>query len=212
MEEIKGRQAKFDCIIMRGIQNMKAYHLMGKSPYFTNCYMICDDKGDGVLIDCSAEINKVKSILENDMVQLKAVLLTHGHKDHVETLAELRSEFSVPVYLGEADAELFAIEGTTPYTDLSNLEFGDIKIFTIATPGHTLGGYCLKCEDMLFTGDTLFAGTVGRTDLEGGDYDTLMASLKKLKEFVKSDLKVLPGHNHFSTMEQERAQNPYLKK
>ncbi len=190
---------------------MKAYHLMGKAPYFTNCFMLTDNSGNAVLIDCSADVEKVKTILENDRVQLKAVLLTHGHADHRETLAETVAEFGCPVYLGAEDADLFGLEGTTPYEDATVMKFGEIKFFVFSTPGHTPGGYCLWAEGMLFCGDTLFAGTVGRTDMRGGDFDVLKESLKKIITTVDENPQVLPGHNHFSTLDQEKVQNPYLK-
>lgn len=190
---------------------MKAYHLMGKAPYFTNCYMITDNSGNAVLIDCSADVEKVKAILDNDRVELKAILLTHGHGDHRETLAETVAAFGCPVYLGAADAELFGLEGTTDYIDDSVMKFGEIKLRVFSTPGHTPGGYCLWAEGMLFCGDTLFAGTVGRTDMAGGDFTVLKESLKKILDTVNENPQVLPGHNHFSTLDQEKVQNPYLK-
>lgn len=191
---------------------MKTYHLMGKAPYYTNCYMITDDCGCAVLIDCSAETEKVKAILDNNRVELKAILLTHGHGDHRETLKETLEAFPCPVYVGEEDRELFSLDGTTSYSDGEKLKFGDINLDVFHTPGHTPGGYCLMCDDMLFCGDTLFAGTVGRTDLAGGDFEVLKESLKKIVAAANDDMKVLPGHNHFSTMKQEKAQNPYLKR
>ncbi len=191
---------------------MKAYHLMGKAPYYTNCYMITDDGGRAVLVDCSADVEKVKAILENDRVELKAVLLTHGHHDHVETLAETLETFGCPLYVGARDIEQFKIENATPYEDGGRLKFGDIRLTTFHTPGHTPGSYCLLCEDMLFSGDTLFAGTVGRTDFPGGNFETLKESLKKIVAIVPDSARVLPGHNHFSTMKQEKEQNPYLNR
>lgn len=190
---------------------MKAYHLMGKAPYFTNCYMITDNSGNAVLIDCSADVEKVRAILDNDRAELKAILLTHGHADHRETLAETVAAFGCPVYLGADDAQLFNLEGTTDYIDDSVMKFGEIKLRVFSTPGHTPGGYCLWAEGMLFCGDTLFAGTVGRTDMAGGDFAVLKESLKKILETVNENPQVLPGHNHFSTLDQEKVQNPYLK-
>ena len=185
---------------------MKAYHLMGKAPYFTNCFMLTDTNGNAVLIDCSADVAKVKTILENDRAQLK-----DGHADHRETLAEAVTEFDCPVYLGAEDAQLFNLEGTVAYEDATVMKFGEIKLFVFSTPGHTPGGYCLWAEGMLFCGDTLFAGTVGRTDMAGGDFTVLKESLKKILSTVDENPQVLPGHNHFSTLEQEKVQNPYLK-
>lgn len=191
---------------------MKTYNLMGGAPYYTNCFLLSDNIGNAVLIDCSVKWDKIEEILKNDHVKLKAILLTHGHHDHCEELSEVRLKSGAPVYVGRADAEQFSFEKTTPYGTRETLEFGDIKLFAFHTPGHTPGGYCLKCEDMLFSGDTLFAGTVGRTDLLGGDYEELMKSLKTIAECVGTqNLKVLPGHAHFSTFDQEKQQNPYLK-
>lgn len=191
---------------------MKAYHLVGKGPYYTNCYMLTDDTGNAVLIDCSADVEKVKAILENDRAQLKAILLTHGHADHRETLYETVAVFGCPVYVGAEDREQFGLEGTTDYEDGRVLKTGDMMFQVFHTPGHTPGGYCIMCRDMLFSGDTLFAGTVGRTDFEGGSFEVLMESLAKIVKTVPDEMKVLPGHNHFSIMKQEKAQNPYLKR
>ena len=189
---------------------MKPYHLYGNPPYYTNCYLLTDNKGNRVLVDCSAAVEKVKRILENDRASLKAVFLTHGHRDHTETLSETLERFGCPVYLGEEDAKLFGYENTIPFADEAKFEVGEMNFFVFATPGHTPGGYCILCEDMLFTGDTLFAGTIGRCDLEGGDEPTLMKSLGRILTLVKEDVKVLPGHNHFSKLDIERKTNPYL--
>ena len=128
-----------------------------------------------------------------------------------QTLAEAVTEFDCPVYLGAEDAQLFNLEGTVAYEDATVMKFGEIKLFVFSTPGHTPGGYCLWAEGMLFCGDTLFAGTVGRTDMAGGDFTVLKESLKKILSTVDENPQVLPGHNHFSTLEQEKVQNPYLK-
>ncbi|MEG0091174.1 MAG: MBL fold metallo-hydrolase [Oscillospiraceae bacterium] len=191
---------------------MKSYHLMGRAPYYTNCFLLVDNSGSAVLIDCSVPWQKLDEILKNDHAQLKAILMTHGHHDHRETLDEVRLKSGAPVYLGRQDAQQFNIEKTIGYSEHETLEFGEIKLFVFHTPGHTPGGYCLRCEDMLFSGDTLFAGTIGRTDLLGGDYEELMTSLKTMAEYVKNqNPKVLPGHAHFSTFDMEKQQNPYLK-
>ena len=189
---------------------MKAYHLVGKGPYYTNCYMLTADTGTAVLIDCSADVEKVKAILENDRAQLKAILLTHGHADHRETLYETVAVFGCPVYVGAEDREQFALEGTTDYEDGRVLKIGDMMFQVFHTPGHTPGGYCIMCRDMLFSGDTLFAGSCGRTDLPGGDWQTINLSLERLAE-LEGDYAVYPGHGEATTLERERKMNPYMR-
>ncbi len=191
---------------------MKVYHLMGSAPYYTNCYLLTDNEGNAVLFDCSIKWEKIDAILKNDKAELRAIFMTHGHHDHRECLDEVRQMSDAPVYMGRHDILQFHMEDVKEYKEKETFEIGEMKIFAFHTPGHTQGGYCFKCEDMLICGDTLFAGTIGRTDLPGGDYATIMESLKKIAEIVgKQNLKVMPGHAHFSTFSQEKVQNPYLK-
>lgn len=191
---------------------MKVYHLMGSAPYYTNCYLFTDNTGNAVLFDCSIRWDKIDAILKNDNAQLKAVFMTHGHHDHRECMAELKENCDAPIYMGRQDILQFHMEGLKEFKDKETFEIGEMKIFAFHTPGHTPGGFCFKCEDMLISGDTLFAGTIGRTDLPGGDYETIMKSLIVIAEVVgKQNPKVMPGHAHFSTFSQEKMQNPYLK-
>ena len=191
---------------------MKVYHLMGSAPYYTNCYLFTDNQGNAVLFDCSIRWEKIEEILKNDEAELKAILMTHGHHDHRECLDEVVANSGAPVYMGRQDIAQFYMENVIPFKDKEAIEIGEMKIFAFHTPGHTPGCYCFKCEDMLISGDTLFAGTVGRTDLPGGDFETIMNSLRVIAEVVRNqNLKVMPGHAHFSTFNIEKVQNPYLK-
>ncbi len=190
---------------------MKVYHILGKPPYFTNCFLLSDEKDSAVLVDCSMPIDRIKEALENEGVKLKAVLLTHGHHDHIESLNEVLEEFEgIEIYLAKEDASHFSIKNTQDYQN-EVFSIGKMDFEIIKTPGHTPGSACIAVEDYLFSGDTLFAGTVGRTDLPGGDYEILMDSLKKIVEKVGNEVKVCPGHNHFSSLKSEKEQNPYLK-
>lgn len=191
---------------------MKVYHLMGKVPYCTNCFLMTDNEGSAVLFDCSIKWEKIEQLLKNDNVQLKAIFMTHGHEDHRECIDEIMQHTDAPIYMGQEDIDQFGLENIQPLKDKTKIEIGQIKIFAFHTPGHTPGGYCFKVDDMLISGDTLFAGTIGRTDFEGGDYDTLMKSLRKIADIVgNQNVKVMPGHAHFSTFNQEKVQNMYLK-
>lgn len=191
---------------------MKVYHLMGSAPYYTNCYLFTDNAGNAVLFDCSIKWEKIDAILKNDNAQLKAVFMTHGHHDHRECMEDVRRNCDAPIYMGRQDILQFHMEDINEFKDKETFEIGEMKIFAFHTPGHTPGGFCFKCDDMLISGDTLFAGTIGRTDLPGGDYETIMKSLRVIAEVVgKQNPKVMPGHAHFSTFHQEKVQNPYLK-
>ena len=150
--------------------------------------------------------------------RVEYILLTHGHFDHTGGVAELCAALpGVPVYLHPADAALvggdvFPAVGaeTTPYQDGDVVKLGKMDIEVLHTPGHTPGGVTLKVGDVLLTGDTLFQGSMGRTDFAGGSYDEIMASLKRLGQ-LPGDCHVLPGHMGASTLEKERKSNYYMQ-
>lgn len=175
--------------------------------FASNCYLL--QKGqDAVLIDCTASEQKIKDALGD--AKLHAVLLTHGHFDHMLTAARVASAFGVPIYLHRDDAELPADGNKNAYTvffggdqvypspdillsDNDRLCFGSLSLDVLHTPGHTRGCVMFRTEDALFTGDTLFDGGFGRTDLYGGNETALFASLRALRALPES-LRIYPGH------------------
>lgn len=195
---------------------MTIYPMQGAGPYYTNCYLTIGETpgADGtlpaVLVDASVTPQAASRQLQKSNASLGAILLTHGHADHRETLDALRAAFAVPVFLAAADARQFTIADTRPYTD-APVRVGDLCLQPTATPGHTPGSVCLVCGQVLFCGDTLFAGSAGRTDLAGGDGAQLCRSLRKIAETMDEELQVLPGHGEFSTLKEEKLHNPYLR-
>ena len=176
---------------------------------------------DVVLIDTGyAKLDRagLTSLIDANGWRLRAILCSHAHFDHTGGVAELCAALPrVPVYLHPADAALvggdvFPAVGaeTTPYQDGDVVKLGKMDIEVLHTPGHTPGGVTLKVGDVLLTGDTLFQGSMGRTDFEGGSYAEIMASLGRLGR-LSGDYHVLPGHMGASTLEQERKTNYYLR-
>ncbi len=180
-----------------------------------NCYLLWEDQ-DCVAIDPGGEANLVLARLNEMSVNLRAIVLTHGHFDHVGAVEALAKATGCRVCLPEADTVLprQITSGPIPYTDLIRdgdvLRFGSIELQVISTPGHTPGSCCLKTGSWLFTGDTLFRGSIGRTDLPCGDWEQMAGSLKKLSA-LEGDLYVYPGHGDASTLDRERTFNPYLR-
>ena len=188
-------------------------------PIGTNCYLLEDETTNAAaIIDPGGEGGRILDLIQADGMDVKLILLTHAHFDHTGGVAELHKALpDVPVYLHPADAELLgspvfpAIGGpTVPYDDGDTLTLGSLTISVLHTPGHTPGGVCLKVGDALFTGDTLFQGSMGRTDFAGGSYEQIMASLKRLAA-LPGDYHVLPGHMGTSTLEAERKSNYYMQ-
>lgn len=183
----------------------------------TNCYILIDDvEKKAAVIDPGAEADRILAELDKTDAQVEYILLTHGHYDHTGAVRELRSALpGVPVYLHPADAALLGtavlppIGETVPYEEGDKLSVGSLTVQVLHTPGHTPGGVTLRVDDALFTGDTLFQGSMGRTDL-GGSYEDIMASLKRLGE-LEGDLQVLPGHMGVSTLDRERRTNYFLR-
>lgn len=186
--------------------------------YFVNCYLIREEASKTcVCIDPGGNADKVlKFLAENDLT-LEAILLTHGHFDHVGAVRELAEKTGCKVYLHAADLTLpekftaGPLYCTDHYDDGDVLHMAGLTIRVMHTPGHTAGSVCLIVDDTIFSGDTLFCGSCGRTDLPGGDPDAILKSLARLKA-LDGDYKVLPGHNRATTLAVEREYNPFMKK
>ena len=187
----------------------------------TNCYILEDEgSGQAAVIDPGGEADKVLQALREDGMETRYILLTHGHYDHTTAVPRLHQALpGAEVYIHPADAggagsNLFPlagqVDGLRSYDEGDALPLGELTIRVLHTPGHSPGGVTLKVGDVLFTGDTLFAGSCGRTDLRGGSYEEIMASLKRLGE-LEGDFHVCPGHDITSTLERERRSNPFLR-
>ena len=192
----------------------------------TNCYIFRREGGYRCgIVDPGDQGEQVARWLVEKGLEAQAVLLTHGHFDHILGIPGLREEWpDLPVYCHPADlgggdttslfGETFptvrSFGDITPYREGDTVEVDGIRLEVLDTPGHTPGSVTLRAENVLFTGDTLFAGSMGRTDLPGGDEGEIMRSLKRLGE-LEGDYQVLPGHERQSTLERERSGNYCLR-
>ena len=194
--------------------------LLRVGPIGTNCYILEDDQTNlAAVIDPGDEPELIQEALEKEGVEVRYLLLTHGHYDHTTAVPALHRVYpQADIYIHQADANgagstLFPLAGEVDdlklYDEGDVIRLGDHEILVLHTPGHSPGSVTLKVEDVLFTGDTLFAGSCGRTDLRGGSYEQIMQSLKRLGE-LKGDFHVCPGHEATSTLERERRSNPFL--
>lgn len=182
------------------------------------------DHGRAWIVDPGAEAPRILELLAKRSLTPQAIFLTHAHFDHIGAVAEIVSAFpELPVYVDPADAAVIDHPANQLPPDYpaqrrpkclrdpsSGVDF-PVELKVIKTPGHTPGGVCyhLPTEKLLLAGDTLFAGSVGRTDLPGGDMATLMASLERLKELPR-ETEVIPGHGMFTTVGRELDGNPFL--
>ena len=186
-------------------------------PLGTNCYLLCDEQaGVCAVIDPGAETTRIAGRIAELGYTLSAILLTHGHSDHTGGVAKMQEKFpGVPVYISGKESlgigRIFpALEGCTFYDEGDTVQVGGLTIQDLATPGHSLGSVTLLVEDAMFSGDTLFSGSCGRSDFYGGDQNTLLASLARLGR-LEGEYRVLPGHMDASTLSAERSFNPALR-
>ena len=197
----------------------------------TNCYLLMDETSKlAAVIDPGDGGDQIASMLQEMGMELSLILLTHGHVDHVSGVADLLSHYpQAQVYLGKEDfggpnhdqrmyPAWSLIEEGGPWTEVNwyleadpPLTLGELTIQVMKTPGHSPGSVTLLCEDAMFSGDTLFAGTCGRCDLEGGDMEQMMVSLRALGQ-LEGDYTVYPGHGDASTLSEERRSNPYMRR
>lgn len=196
---------------------MKIQHIPGVAPLYTNTFLIVTDAGHGIIVDAAAAPQTYLDALQAEQAQLTHILLTHGHYDHVGAVAALRKATGCKVYMDPVDAvgnQMLPL--TRDLVDENWPANGELKIDELTfkiyhTPGHTPGSVCLLCGELLFSGDTLFSGSCGRTDFPGGSMQQMQQSLSLLAELpIPDTVQVLPGHESFSTLGRERRSNPYM--
>ena len=195
---------------------MLQIHVLPLGDYQTNCYILHnDDSSDCVVLDPGYEPEIILSYLAEKKLNLTAIALTHCHFDHVGAVKELAAQTDCRVYLNEKDLALppMLTNGPLYYTDTykdgDTVTLAGIPFRVLETPGHTPGSVCLMTGAHLFSGDTLFAGSCGRTDLPGGDSRAMRDSLRKLAA-LEGDYDVYPGHGSATTLAREKQTNPYL--
>ena len=203
------------------------------APFYKNGFVVgCERTREAVIIDPGDEVDQLMGAVRDLDVEVQAILLTHAHIDHVTGVGAAKDAYEVPVYLHRDDLFLYervvdmgrmfgmAVEPQPPvdrfYAPGEEIRFGDCVATPHHTPGHCPGGVCLQIREGqgagkdLFVGDTLFAGSIGRTDLPGGDYATLIASIRTVLFAFGDDARVYPGHGPATTIGEERRTNPFL--
>lgn len=203
-------------------------------PFFKNGYVVgCERTRQAVFIDPGDEVDQLLDFIRAEGLTVTHILLTHAHVDHVSGVAEAKRALAAPIYLHEDDLFLYqnavrtgmlfglTVEEPPPvdvfYEGEGPITFGDYEVRVRHTPGHCPGGVCLVIQERgdagpphLFVGDTLFAGSIGRTDLPGGDYDTLLSSITGVLLGYPDDCVVYSGHGPETTIGRERATNPFV--
>ena len=195
---------------------MQAFHNPGAAPLYTNTFLLISDAGHAVVIDPAAEVDSYDEILKQHNATLTTILCTHGHYDHVGSAAALKAEWNATLYCEKADLagdRMYPLSAADcGYTEGEQIAVDELRFTAWHTPGHTPGSVVLLCSEYLFVGDTVFQGSIGRADLEGGSDRKLEASLRKFAGLpIPKETQLLPGHGDFSTYGEELETNYYIK-
>ncbi|RKX22046.1 MAG: MBL fold metallo-hydrolase [Candidatus Zixiibacteriota bacterium] len=197
-------------------------------PFAVNCYLLWDDNGEGVIVDPGAEKDKIIETVNKAGFSPKAILLTHGHGDHIAAVADIKVKYNIPLYIGNGEEDLLknpsanvsayfdepiiAPDADYLLEDKQIVKFGSIEFQILSTPGHSPAGICYlnEKENLLFTGDTLFAGSIGRTDFPGCSTEKLLSSIREKILVLPDGIICFPGHGSHTTVGTERNSNPFL--
>lgn len=198
-------------------------------PVMTNCYCLQNkETNECILVDPGAEPKRIDAMLEKLEKKPVAILLTHGHYDHMMAVNELKQEWEIPVYAAKAEKETlsnpeinlslswegrgYTVEADEYLEDEQEVELAGFKIRMYLTPGHTKGSCCYYIEDekVLMSGDTIFAGNCGRCDLPGGSFGQMQKSLHKMIDHLPEEVQIYPGHGEETSIHHEKSYNPYL--
>lgn len=194
----------------------------------TNTYLVaCDITNEAMIIDPASRLRPLQKEVEERGLKVVAIVITHGHLDHIWRAHAYKKTFNAPLFIHRSDALLLSkrrllslvakgrLRISQPADNLLEdgdvIEVGSLKFEVIHTPGHSPGGICLKYKKTIFSGDTLFAGGIGRTDLKGGNYDTLVNSIKERLFILSDDIQIFPGHGPKTTIGEEQTNNLFVR-
>lgn len=179
-----------------------------------NCYILgCEDTKEGVVIDPGGDASKILYKIKNLDLTIKYIILTHGHDDHIGAIDEIKEKTNAPIAIHKLDKEILESENKSADLYLKDgdiLSIGNIELEIIHTPGHSPGGICIFTEGIVFTGDTLFAGSIGRTDFYKGSMEQILSSIRNKIFVLPENTKVYPGHGPSSSVAREKNTNPFF--
>lgn len=195
-------------------------------PMEANCYILYNpDKREGLIIDPGAEGSHLIKFIKQEKISINYIINTHGHPDHIGANRKIKEHTNAPILIHQYDAPMlaksgsvlsliFPVESSSPPADTfikdgDLIECAGMKLKVLHTPGHTPGGISLLIDDSIFTGDTLFSGSIGRSDLPGGSPEVLLNSIKKILS-LDENLIIYPGHGPSTTVSQELHSNPFI--
>lgn len=196
-------------------------------PLQANCYILgCEKTGSCAVIDPGGDASRILSRIQALRLKVEAIINTHGHIDHIAANKKIKDATGAPIMIGEKDARMLtsaaanlSMLGGRPFSSYpadrtlkegDRIKLGELELRVLETPGHTAGGISLVVGDVVFTGDTLFAGSIGRTDFPGGSFEEIIKSIKEKLLPLGDDVRVLPGHGPESVIGEEKVSNPFL--